>query len=71
MTSFVIALCWGLAASSTCNTMTDKPELYDSLTTCITQTDWLNRSVAQGDEHYECLRYDGREVYQYVEITKR
>lgn len=71
MTSFVIAMCWGLAADSICNTMTDKPNIYDSLTTCMSKTDWMNRVATEGDEHYECLRYDGREVYRYGEIAKR
>ena len=71
MNTYVLALCLGYAASDICNTMTDQPIPYDDLSDCQSEAAWQTKINAKGDEHWECLRFDGREIYTYVETTKR
>ena len=71
MNMFAVAMCWGFAANSVCNTMTDKPVLLDSLSDCLPEAELLEERLAQGEEHFECLRYDGRQINRYDEVTKR
>lgn len=69
--TYIVVLCWGVAANSICNSMTDSPDEYGRLSECLAVASTVTRAIAKGDEHYECMRYDGREVYRYREVLDR
>jgi hypothetical protein len=71
MTLFVLVACFGFAANSPCTTFEDPPTYYRSEAECQSDADWLTKQPYQGpQDHVQCVRDRGREVYTYLEVVK-